>query len=114
MERKIYSPWAFTENEKEKFKINYEIFKELKQKYKIYRNDTQIDLVDGVDLNFDDYDVIIGRKPCYCHGKYKIYKNTPELSNDELALLCDGGNLCFGYTYEGECNGIKRFRVSED
>lgn len=110
MERKIYSPWAFTGNEKEKSKINYEIFKELKQKYRI----TQIDLVDGVDLNFDDYDVIIGRKACYCHSKYKVYKNTPKLSDDELALLCDDGNLCFGYTYEGECNGIKCFRVSED
>lgn len=114
MKKNIYSSWAFTENEHEKSKINHEIFKELKQKYKIYRDATQINLADGIDLNFDDYDVVIGRKACYRHGEYKVYKSTPKLSNDELALLCDGGNLCFGYKYEGESNGIKNFYVFED
>lgn len=110
LERKIYSPWAYTENEREKYKINREIYNKLKKKYKIYKHDSKINLVDGVDVNFDDYDVIIGRKACYSHGEYKVFKNTPKLSIDELALLCDGGNLCFGYRYQGN----NEFYVYED
>lgn len=33
IERKIYNGYAFTENEREKAKINYEIYKELNGKY---------------------------------------------------------------------------------
>lgn len=29
MEKKVYESYAFTENESEKFKINYEIYEEL-------------------------------------------------------------------------------------
>lgn len=101
LERKIYESWAFTENESEKARINYEIYNDLINKYKICRHDSKINLIDGVDVNFDDYDVVIGRKACYHHGEYKVLKNTPKLSIDELALICDGGNLCFGYRYEG-------------
>ena len=115
MENKIYSSWAFTENEQEKSKINNQIYNGLKQKYRVYRNDMQIILNDGADLNFDDYDVIIGREACYHHGEYIVYKNVPQLTIDELALLCDGGNLCFGYNYEGkDANGNDRFYVFED
>lgn len=115
MEIKVYSPWAFTENEREKSKINHEMNEQLKQKYRVYRNGSQIYLEDGVDLNFDDYDIIIGRKTCYHHGEYIVYKNMPKLTNDELALLCDDGNLCFGYTYDGEdFHGNKKFYVFED
>ena len=32
IEKKVYNGWAFTENEKEKGKINREIYKELKEK----------------------------------------------------------------------------------
>lgn len=109
MEKRIYSPWAFTENEHEKCRINYDIFAELKGKYKIFRRDQKIDLIDGEDCNFAEYDVIIGRKPGYNHAIYRIHKNAPGLSTAELALLCDEGNLCFGYTSQ---DGY--IRVSED
>ena len=108
MKKKIYSDWAFSESESEKAHINLEIYKELKQTYKVYINDIKFILKDGEDVNFNDYDVIIGRKPCYNHGEYKIYKNKPNLSAEELALLCDEGNLCFGYSTMGE-NGIYVF-----
>ena len=110
MEIKIYSSWAFTENEREKAKINREIYNELKSKYKVYRHDFKQDLKDKEDVNFEDYDVIIGRSACYSHGEYTIHKNAPNLRDDELALLCDCGNLCFGYMVTG-LNGI---HVSED
>lgn len=52
---------------------------------------------------------VYSRKACYAHGEYKIYKCPNEVSLDELALICDGGNLCFGY------RGNKKFiSVSED
>ena len=37
MEKKVYSSWAFTENEDEKRKINMQIYEELKEKYKILK-----------------------------------------------------------------------------
>lgn len=110
MEKIIYSQWAFTENEREKAKINREIYNELKTKYKVYRHDLKQYLKDKVDVNFDEYDVVIGRNACYHHGEYSIHKNAPNLNRDELALLCDSGNLCFGY----KMIGINEFYVFED
>lgn len=96
IERKVYSPWAFTENEDEKMKINHEIYNELKEKYKIlkvsdcyHREPTKEEL--------EKNDIVFSRKACYLHGEYKIYKCPNEITLDELALICDDGNLCFGY-----------------
>jgi len=109
MERKIYTPWAFSENEREKGLINREIYIELMGKHSIFRHDRKTNLTDGVDCSFEDFDVVIGRKPGYHHALYRIYKNAPELTMDELALICDGGNLCFGYMMDAG-----HIRVSED
>lgn len=109
IEKKIYSSFAFSANEKEKAKMNAEIYKELTEKFKVFRHDLKIDLVGGADCNFDDYDIVIGRKPGYNHALYRIYKNSPLLNTDALALLCDHGNLCFGYMMQGDL-----IRVSED
>lgn len=114
LERRIYSPWAFTENEFEKGRMNHDIYNELKSKHIIFRSDFKNKIIDGVDICFDDYDIVIGRKPGYHHSVYYVYKNAPKLSVAELALICDGGNLCFGYSFEGNHNGIMIIRVSED
>lgn len=114
IEKKIYSSYAFTENESEKGKQNRAIHKELTEKYKVYRNDCQYSLTDGEDCNFNDYDIVIGRKPGYAHAEYCIYKNAPALTTAELALLCDHGNLCFGYSIIVTSKEITRIRVSED
>lgn len=108
LEKKIYSPWAFTENESEKAKINNAIYKELKEKYKILKvSDVDHRLPTNEEL--EQNDIVISRKACYAHGEYKIYKCPDEITLDELALICDGGNLCFGY------RGDKNFlSVSED
>ena len=79
LEKRIYSPWAFTENEREKAKINYEIYKEIKDKAKVKW------LGSG-----------------YGHKKYEVVSNPHNLSREELALICDGGNLCFGYRTDGD------------
>jgi hypothetical protein len=109
IEKKVYAPWAFTENEREKGSINREIYKELVAKHRVYRDDSTLILRDGEHCKFDDYDIVIGRKPGYNHALYRIHKNSPGLATPELALLCDHGNLCFGYTMES-----RDIRVSED
>lgn len=50
IEKKIYSSWAFKENESEKAHCNREIYKELCEKYKISRYKVE---------NPDDYDIIL-------------------------------------------------------
>lgn len=92
IEKKVYSSWAFSKNEEEKSNINHEIYKELCEKYKISR---------CIVKNLDDYDIVLKRKPGYNHSTYSVVKNNTELSQEELALICDGGNLCFGYTMQG-------------
>src|SRR5699024_6377420 len=62
LEKRIYSPWAFTENEREKAKINYEIYKEIKDKAKVKW------LGSG-----------------YGHKKYEVVSNPHNLSREELA-----------------------------
>lgn len=109
IEKKIYGSYAFSEDRSEKEKCNAEIFEELENKYKIFRKDNGLTVTDGVDCNFADYDIIIGRKPKYHHTLYRIYKNVPNLSEDELALICDYGDLCFGYRVSNGC-----FYVFED
>ena len=96
---------GFSENEDLKGRINAEIYRELKNKYKIYRHDTNF----NPEVNLDEYDVVIGRKPGYNHAVYNIIKNGPSLTTNELLLICDGGNLCFGGTRYGN-----QLRVSED
>ena len=72
-------------------KSNYEIYKELIEKYKFKS-----------EINMDDYDVVVSCNSVgYAHVKYIVLKNAPNLTDREIALLCDGGNLCFGYRVEG-------------
>lgn len=108
LEKKIYSFYAFTENESEKAKINNAMYKELREKYKILKvSDVDHRLPTNEEL--EQNDIVISRKACYAHGEYKIYKSPDEITLDELALICDEGNLCFGYS------GNKNFlSVSED
>lgn len=110
LERRIYSEWAFSNFENEKAKINFEIYMELTNKYKVYRDDCSY-AVDIDILKDDTYDVIIGRLAGYNHAEYKVYKNKPNLTDSELALLCDEGNLCFGYKIE---ESKTRYYVFED
>ena len=91
MEKKIYSSYDFTE-----------------EKYKILKV-SDVDHKAPTENELNNNDIVYSRKACYAHGEYKIYKCPNEVSVDELALICDGGNLCFGY------RGDKKFiSVSED
>lgn len=97
MRKEVYSSYAFEENEKEKMKINREIYNELKEKYKILKL-TDIDHREPTSEELEHNDIVYSRKACYGHGEYRIYKCHEKVTLDELALICDGGNLCFGYS----------------
>lgn len=108
MKKMVYTSYAFTENEDEKMRINREIYGELKQKYKILKI-SDIDHTSPTGKQLAEYDIVYSRKACYAHGEYKIYKCPEEIRLDELALICDDGNLCFGYS-----GSKKQLTVFED
>lgn len=107
MEERIYNSWAFSDNEEEKGKINYKIYLDLKNKYKIL----QVSNFDGPsEEQLLNNDIVYSRKPCYAHSEYTLYKAPTEITTSELLLIFDGGNLCFG----GSKISNNRYRVSED
>ena len=110
MEKKIYSSYAFTENEREKMRINMEILKELEEKYKILKV-SDVDHKSPTEDELNNNDIVYSRKACYAHGEYKIYKCPNEVSVDELALICDGGNLCFGYRGDKKFISVKERKI---
>lgn len=93
---KIYSKWAYTENEREKAVSNREAYKELKAKYKILKL-SDYNHISPTQEQLESNDIVYSRKACYHHGEYRVYKKPKDLTNNEMALICDGGNLCFGY-----------------
>lgn len=93
VERKVYNGWAFSENEREKGNTNYQIYKELFSKYNILVTGN----VAGVEEAIKDVtDIIIERNSKYHRSEYHVIKNNTNLSDDEILLICDRGNLCFG------------------
>lgn len=102
---KVYVEWAFKENEQEKAKVNRETYKEINEKWRINRHED----FNQSEINEEDFDLIIERTAGYNHATYRIIKNETDLTQDEIALVCDGGNLCFGYTMKGSI-----FYVFED
>lgn len=97
MEKRVYESYAFTENEEEKMAINREIYSELQEKYKIIKV-SDIEHRSPTEDELNNNDIVYSRKACYGHGEYRIYKCPKEVGLNELALICDRGNLCFGYS----------------
>ncbi len=97
VEKKVYNGWAFDNDYIEKRDTNSTIYQELKKKYKIaWKNNKN-----KQELN--DSDIIIGlSKVGYGHNVYDVYKKPSNITDDEIALICDDGNLCFGYMKEND------------
>ncbi len=74
-------------------------YKELMGRFRVATSATTWDPVQrqSVPIDPDAYDVILNK---VCNGYaceiYEVKKNAPGLSDYELALICDEGNLCFG------------------
>ena len=98
IQKKVYSQWAFQDDFEQKRDMNTQIYRELMEKHKVLvdctPHDEEYEKYYDVILKFDGFG--------YANKKYLIHKNTAGLSMDELALICDGGNLCFGYRTEGK------------
>lgn len=109
VERRIYNGWAFSENEREKGEINREIYKELKSKYRILKV-SDIDFQIPTEEQLNNNDIVYSRKACYLHGEYILYKMPNDITTNELLLIFDEGNLCFG----GSHMYGSVYRVSED
>ena len=93
IEKKVYPNWAYTENQYEKRDINIEIYEGLKKKYKINECASE---------NIEEYDIAFEFNGFgYANKSFKILSNKAGLSSDELALIADDGNLCFGYKRTG-------------
>ena len=75
----------------DRFIVNY------KKKYKILKV-SDINHKEPTKEQLEHYDIVYSRKACYAHGEYRIYKCPEEVELCELALICDDGNLCFGYS----------------
>ena len=77
---------------------NYDRYKELIAQYKV----KFISGAASEEINLDDYDVVIKYVGVgYAHTKYQVIKNGPNLLIQDLAIICDKGNLCFGYRTQG-------------
>lgn len=96
MEKKIYNSWAFTSNEQEKYQMNREIFQELRNKYKICKI-SDVSHKEPTKEQLEENDIVYSRSAEYLQGDYRIYKCPDEISTIQMALICDEGNLCFGY-----------------
>lgn len=71
--------------------FHFDRYKELMATYRIKRSH-----MPGDDIA--DYDVVIKRLgTSYATVTYAVIKNTANLSTEDLAIICDSGNLCFGY-----------------
>ena len=101
----IYSRWAFDSDSGDKYQENIEEYDMLKSTYKISRSKTYWNYRTGKNepININEYDVVVNNfSQRYGTSEYEIIKNGPGLSEKELALICDDGNLCFGYSAHGK------------
>ena len=98
LEKRVYSKWAFEENSTKKSKINEQIYEELISKYKVARVSSLSFPKKEALKAYKDYDLVIEGGSGYGRAiSFRVVKNTTSLSLDEVALICDKGNLCFGY-----------------
>ena len=75
----IYAPWAYTKHEFQKHHINRKIYHAIKDKADVWLSRTR-----------------------YAAKVYEVIDNPHNLSEKELALIADNGNLCFGYRTNGD------------
>lgn len=76
----IHYPWAYTENESQKCQENRSEYEKIKH------------------LRTKEHMEYTGQS-CYAHNKFRgklISDEAKQLTNDQILLIMDSGNLCFG------------------
>lgn len=98
--------WAFISDTKKRDEISKAVsdrYHSLMTKYNILFGSRKYDpmlqkMVDYTKDEIQKADIwVIGENYGYGHIDYYIKKNAPKLDNDDLAIICDRGNVCFGY-----------------
>ena len=93
MSREIIYGCGITQEQRE---INNKIYQELQPLFKYASNHNYND------ENLNKYIVFSGLGYGYANYSYRVHSNPYNLSDDEIALVLDGGNLCFGYRRNGD------------
>lgn len=93
---KLYSCWAFDENERELARQNHDVLSKLDGKYvKAHGNWHDVEKVCSEN---SDKMVYVETMQTYHERHFRIVQNPDNLSTAELALIVDGGSLCFGFS----------------
>ena len=87
LEKKIRPNWAFLKRGQEMAKINAQIYEELLNKYKV-----------SADISNTEADVVIEVEYQAYVKRYRVLRNRPNLTADQVALIVDNGSLCFGFS----------------
>ena len=93
MSREIIYGCGITQEQRE---INNKIYNELYPMFKYAKNN------DYSNEDLSKYVVFSGLGYGYANHSYRVHSNPYNLSDDEIALVLDGGNLCFGYRRNGD------------
>ena len=93
MSRKIIYGYGISQEQRE---INNKIYNELYPLFKYAKNN------DYSNEDLSKYVVFSDLGYGYANHSYRIHSNPHNLSDDEIALVLDGGNLCFGYRRNGD------------
>ena len=93
MSRKIIYGCGISQEQRE---INNKVYKELYPMFKYAKNN------DYSNEDLSKYVVFSDLGYGYANHNYRIHSNPYNLSDDEIALVLDGGNLCFGYRSSGD------------
>ena len=93
MSREIIYGCGITQEQRE---INNKIYNELYPMFKYAKNN------DYSNEDLSKYVVFFDLGYGYANHSYRIHSNPFNFSDDEIALVLDGGNLCFGYRRNGD------------
>ena len=93
MSRKIIYGYGISQEQRE---INNKIYNELYPMFKYAKNN------DYSNEDLSKYVVFSDLGCGYANHSYRVHSNPYNLSDDEIALVLDGGNLCFGYRRSGD------------
>ena len=93
MSREIIYGCGITQEQRE---INNKIYNELYPMFKYAKNN------DYSNEDLSKYVVFSNLGYGYANHSYRVHNNPHNLSDDEIALVLDGGNLCFGYRRNGD------------
>lgn len=83
------------------YETHYARYDELQKTYKIKRG-----LTTAERNAIEQYDIVVERAGAvYAGAKWKVLRNAPHVTLRDLAIICDKGNLCFGYRSEVSFDG---------